>query len=394
MHYRIINRRKKVFTLLTDFAGYVLWAPINLFKRRNKPLSDITEILVIRTAYIGDVIMTLPILKPLKALYPDAKITFLTSSSARDVLLNNPYIDAILTYDAFWFYPGNFRAAVKDYFKFLKILRSKTYDLVIEARADIRDILLLAYVSKSRFRVSYRAGGGGYLITHVVPYEKIKHRIDYHLDIIRHLGGRNDTIEWGVYLDAEEKKAVDSFLTQEGIHRKDFLVGIHPGSRKKLKAWFPDRFAALADGIITEYGAQVIFTGSQEEKEFIDGIIMKMGHAAVNLAGKTDLRLLSGIIGKLDLFICNDSAPLHIASAMKTPTVAIFGPSKSKETGPYGNIQRVVEKEFPCRFGCDEDVCNHSVYKECMERIEVADVLEAVRSILREAHITAKPQPN
>lgn len=390
MHYRIINRKKKVFTLLTDFAGYALWAPINLFKRRNKPLSDITEILVIRTAYIGDVIMTLPILKPLKVLYPDAKITFLTSSSARDVLLNNPYIDAIITYDAFWFYPGNFRAAVKDYFKFLKILRSKTYDLVIEARADIRDILLLAYVSKSRYRVSYRAGGGGYLLTHVVPYEKIKHRIDYHLDIIRHLGGRNDTIEWGMYLDAEEKKAVDSFLTQEGIHRKDLLVGIHPGSRKKLKAWFPDRFAALADSIIKEYGAQVIFTGSPEEKEFIEGIRMKMDHKAVNLAGKTNLRLLSGIIEKLDLFICNDSAPLHIASAMKTPTVAIFGPSKSKETGPYGNTHRVVEKDFPCRFGCDEDVCNHSVYKECMEKIEVADALEAVRYIVREANKRTK----
>ena len=390
MHYRIINRKKKVFTLLTDFAGYALWAPINLFKRRNKPLSAIMEILVIRTAYIGDVIMTLPILKPLKALYPDAKITFLTSSSARDVLLNNPYIDAILTYDAFWFYPGNFRAAVKDYFKFLKILRSKTYDLVIEARADIRDILLLAYVSKSRYRVSYRAGGGGYLLTHVVPYEKIKHRIDYHLDIIRHLGGKNDTIEWGMYLDAEEKKAVDSFLTQEGIHRKDLLVGIHPGSRKKLKAWFPDRFAALADSIIKEYGAQVIFTGSPEEKEFIVGIIMKMDHAAVNLAGKTNLRQLSGIIGKLDLFICNDSAPLHIASAMKTPTVAIFGPSKSKETGPYGNTHRVVEKDFPCRFGCDEDVCNHSVYKECMEKIEINDVLEAVRSIVKETQQRTK----
>ena len=150
-----------------------------------------------------------------------------------------------------------------------------------------------------------------------------------------------------MYLDAEEKKAVDSFLTQEGIRRKDYLVGIHPGSRKKLKAWFPDRFAALADSIIKEYGAQVIFTGSPEEKEFIVGIIMKMDHAAVNLAGKTNLRQLSGIIGKLDLFICNDSAPLHIASAMKTPTVAIFGPSKSKETGPYGNTQRVVEKIFP-----------------------------------------------
>ena len=107
----------------------------------------------------------------------------------------------------------------------------------------------------------------------------------------------------------KRKRPLTHFSRRKGIHRKDLLVGIHPGSRKKLKAWFPDRFAALADSIIKEYGAQVIFTGSQEEKDFVDGIIMKMDHKAVNLAGKTNLRLLSGIIGKLDLFICNDSAP-------------------------------------------------------------------------------------
>ena len=172
----------------------------------------------------------------------------------------------------------------------------------------------------------------------------------------------------GMYLDAEEKKAVDSFLTQEGIHRKDLLVGIHPGSRKKLKAWFPDRFAALADSIIKEYGAQVIFTGSQEEKDFVNGIIMKMDYKAVNLAGKTNLRLLSGIIGKLDLFICNDSAPSSHRLCHEDTNSSYLRAFKEQGNRPYGNTHRVVEKDFPCRFGCDEDVCNHSVYKECMEK--------------------------
>lgn len=83
----------------------------------------------------------------------------------------------------------------------------------------------------------------------------------------------------------------------------------------------------------------------------------KMSAKAVSLAGKTDLRILASLLERFNLFICNDSAPLHIASVMKTPVVAIFGPSKSKETCPYGNIHRVVEKDFPCRYTCDEDAC-------------------------------------
>jgi len=395
LYYRIINRKKRGFTIIADLLGYALWTPINIFRKSRKRAilsENIKEILVIRTAYIGDVIMTLPILKPLKELYPDARITLLTSSSARDVLLNNPYVDAILTYDDFWFYPKGFKEAVKDYLRFLKTLRSKTYDLIIEARADIRDILLLAYLSKSRYKVSYKVGGGGYLLTHVVPFKEVKHRINYHLDIVKFLGGKIDKIEWGMYLDSKEQNIADLLLSQEGVNCADFLVGIHPGSRKELKAWFPDRFAKLADSIITEYGAQVIFTGSTEEKEFIGRIIVKMDHTAVNLAGKTDLRLLSGIIDKLDLFVCNDSAPLHVASAMKTPTVAIFGPSKSKETGPFGNIHKIVEKNFPCRFSCDEDICKHKVYKECMEKIQVTDVLEAARKIIGELRKKIKYQ--
>lgn len=384
MHYKIINKKKRVVVTIADLFGYAIFSPKNIFRKIDLPSLSIREILIIRTAYIGDVIMTLPILKPLKELYPDARITFLTTSKAKEVLENNPYIDEILAYNAFWFYPKRNGKVLKDYYEFLKVLRARHYDMVIEARADIRDILLIAYLSKNRYRVSYRVGGGGYLLTHVVPFKEIKHRVDYHLDIVKFLGCEVNEIEWGIYLTPEERNAGRSILFHEGVVDSDLVVGIHPGGRKGLKCWSARKYAEVSDWIISKYNAKVIFTGSGEEIKLIEDIMGKMSAKAVSLAGKTDLRILASLLERFNLFICNDSAPLHIASAIKTPTVAIFGPSKSNETGPYGNIHRVVEKDFPCRYTCDEDVCNHTVHNECMKTITPEDLFNAVKDIMNE----------
>jgi predicted lipopolysaccharide heptosyltransferase III len=391
MYYKIINKKKKVITIIADLLGYALWAPINIFSdKKNIPPKDIKEILVIRASYIGDVIMTLPILKPLKKKYPNTKITFLTSARAVEVLNNNPYIDDILTYDAFWFYPKELKRAITDYWKFLRIYRFKSYDLVIDARGDLRDIILLAYLSKSKYRVSYNVGGGGYLLTHVVPFNEIKHKVEYHLDIVRFLGCESNPVDWSIYLKPEEKNSGRMLLLKEGVGESDFIVGIHPGGRLGLKCWFDHGYAQVADWIATRTGAKIVFTGSEGERALIENIIVKMGNPAINLSGKINLRLLASLIERFNLFICNDSAPLHIASVMKTPTVAIFGPSKSIETGPYSNLHRVVEKNFPCRYQCDENSCHHERLHACMKDITVEDVLGAVTSLIEEV---SKPKP-
>lgn len=385
MYYKIINKKKKIAITIADLFGYALWTPAKIFKKKLEfPPVKIKSILIIRTAYIGDIILTLPILKPLKELYPDAKIAFLTSSKAKEVLENNPYIDEILTYDAFWFYHKGLKEALVDHWKFLKLLRSKSYDLVIEARGDIRDIALLAYLTKSKYRVSYNVGGGGYLLTHVIPFKRIKHKVEYHLDIVRFLGCESNPVEWSIYLKPEEKNCGRILLLNEGVGESDFIVGIHSGGRLGLKCWFDRGYAEVADWIATRTGAKIVFTGSEDERGLIENIITKMGNPAINLSGKIDLRLLSSLIERFNLFICNDSAPLHFASAMKTPTVAIFGPSKSKETGPYGNLHRVVEKNFPCRYQCNENSCHHERFHACMKEITVENILEAVRSLLEE----------
>lgn len=382
MYYKIINPKKRIVTRSLDLAGYALFAPVNLLRPKHIKKENIRKILVVRTAYIGDVIMTMPVLKPLREMFPDAKITFLACKGAEGLLANNKYIDNVIAFDAFWFYP---KSSKKEYFSLLEKLREEGYDLVIEARADIRDILMIAYLGRIKYRLSYNVAGGGFLLTHTVPFERIKHKVEYHLDLIRFLGayiGRDD-IDWGLRPFEKDFKKAGELLSRGGAGK--ILVGIHPGGRKELKCWDKEKFALLADRLIKELGAKVFFTGAGAESALIEDILKMMRSKAVNLAGETDIMESAALVGGLDLFITNDSAPLHIASAMNTPTVAIFGPSKSNETGPFGNVHKVVEKDFPCRYACDEDVCDHNPRKECMDSIKVEDVYDAALEVLEKS---------
>jgi ADP-heptose:LPS heptosyltransferase len=379
MAYKIINRKKLLMTMLADTIGSVIWGIPKLFKPDESIISDnIGKILVIRTAYIGDVVMTLPILKPLKEKFPNAKLTFLTSTTAKPVLENNPYVDEIVTFDAFWFY----RAGRGEYSRFIESFRQREFDLVIEARGDIRDLLFLVRPLKSRYKISSGIGGGTYFLTHVVPGDGMKHRVDYHLDMARFLGCRTDKLEWGIYPTTEERAAVDRTLQDAGITQP--FISAHPGSRLSLKTWPLEKCAELYDRIMEEFNIPLVLLGTAEEKGQVRDIMSRMKHRPIDLSGKLSLRELAGVLAKSVLFICNDSAPMHIAAAVKTPTVAIFGPSKSRETGPYGGTQhRVVEKEFPCRFTCDENTCKHKVHNACMHAIMPEDVLREVRNAFR-----------
>ena len=139
-------------------------------------------------------------------------------------------MDEVIAYDPFWFYPSSMRA----YGKFIRQMRTRAFDLVIEARADIRDILLLAWPLKARYRLSYDVGGGGYLLTHVVPYPGLKHKVEYHLDLVRYLGYRGNGLEWGVYPSNQEQQRVSAIMAEQGIGQP--FIAVHPGSRLSLEA--------------------------------------------------------------------------------------------------------------------------------------------------------------
>jgi len=376
MKYKIINRKKLYGTMLFDIIGNIAFLPLIIFKKNEVIDSDIKEILIIRTAYIGDILMTLPILKPLKEKFPKARISFIASREGGELLKGNPYIDRIFHFNPFWFY----KSSIKAYLQFLNQIRRERFDLVIEARGDIREILFIISFLKARFKLSYGFGGGAYLLTHAVPFDKTKHRVEYHLDLVRYLGCSTDIIEWGVYLSDDEKIRVREILKLNSV-RKPFIL-VHPGARLSPKRWLIKNYTVLCDMLISKFRMTLVLLGSKQEKELINNIIKNMKYKPVNLAGKLSLRELAGVISEADLFICNDSAPMHIAAAMKTPIVAIFGPSKSIETRPYFSNSRIVEKDVPCRNNCDENICKHNVYHECMRSITPEEVFQACRDLI------------
>jgi lipopolysaccharide heptosyltransferase II len=332
----------------------------------------VKHILVIRTAYIGDVMMTVPIIQPLKRRFPNASISFLTSSAAAPLLKNNPDIDAVLELNPFWFYPGH----IFDYPVFMRSLKRQRFDLVIEARGDIREILLLVLPLSARYKLSYAVGGGAFALTHVVPHPTINHRVDYHLEMARHLGCHVDRtkLQWEIHLTLEEKVHIGKILEYEGIQHPFWCA--HPGSRLPLKRWMIDRYAEAFDQIAEKIRCPLVLLGTHDEIGNVQAIADRLKRRHHNLAGKIDLREMAGILQRSSLFVCNDSAPMHIAAAVKTPTVAIFGPSKSQQTGPCSPVAAVVEKPFACREYCDEHRCTNEHHHDCMKSISVNDVVD------------------
>jgi len=381
--YKIINKKKLLATVVLDSLCTVLFAVPNFFRRRGKVDQErVKSILIVRTAYIGDVVMTLPIIKVIKTKFPQARITFLTCHSALPLLENNPHLEAVLAYDPFWFY----KTGLRDWWIFLWKLREKRYDLVIEARADIRDLALIVLFCKARYKLSYAVGGGASLLSHVVDYPGLTHKVDYHLHLASYLGCSLDDLDGGLYLGAEELQHGRRILADQGVTGQ--FIAVHPGSRLLLKRWPLPRCAELCDSLASRYHLPIVFVGAAAEIPLVESIQAVMAHDTISLAGKLTLRELAALLRRAAVFICNDSAPMHIAAAMGTATIAIFGPSKSRETGPYGVVCRVVEKEMACRITCDESNCQFSRFHACMEDISVGEVLSAVNQLFEPAALT------
>ena len=155
-------------------------------------------------------------------------------------------------------------------------------------------------------------------------------------------------------------------------------IAINPVAQWETKLWMPDRFAALADRLIGDHGARIFFTGGAADGSMVDRIIRKMRHHASNLAGATSLIELAALYRRMAMVISTDTGPMHIAAAVNTPVIALFGPTAEWRTGPYGEHHQVVAPDLDCR-PCFKRQCSHCT---CMQSISVEDVMQKVHAIL------------
>jgi predicted lipopolysaccharide heptosyltransferase III len=340
--------KSPLLTLLVraiDWTGY-------LFVRHQAFRKDhIKKILVIRLDDLGDVILATPAIRNIQENFPDAAIDILVKSSTKDIVLNNPHINKIWVLDPFWMRskkPFTFKQMIH----FVQQLRRENYDLALELRGNPFNIIL-AFLCRSRYRAGYGAQGLGFLLTCVIAYaDGVKHEIERNLDLLRGLDLSVSSHHPELFIPDAADRFVDRFLKENTVSKGDMLVCIHPGAPWQARRWPQERFAALADALIAAYKSKIVLIGSGDEKALCSAIRNLAGpenrNQIISAAGAMDIAATAALIRRCRLFIGNDSGPMHIASAVNTDTVALFGPQTPELFGPRGAQAAAIYRKVDC----------------------------------------------
>ncbi|MBU0701036.1 glycosyltransferase family 9 protein, partial [bacterium] len=253
--------------------------------------------------------------------------------------------------------------------RLIKELRKNRYDLVVELHADVRNILIAFCVGK--FCIGYGIRGFGFLLNKVANYNKNLQIIDKNLGVLSGLGVNLDDRE--LELDLSDK---DMELANKSCDARTIVIS--PGAERVNKLWINKRWAELADRLVEEK-YKIIFVGSKNEIGLINEIInlMKYKEAAINLVGMTNLKQLCWIIKKSFLLISSDAAPVHIAKALKTRSIALYGPTDPGIWGYDEGVNISIYKKLDCSF-CNLGYCYLEEKYRCMKEIRVEDVYDAV----------------
>lgn len=358
----------------------------------NFDLTTIKKILIVKMSSIGDVIHALPTLAVLRKNFPQAHITWVVEPKAYDVVRGHPDIDEVILLDLNIIgkklaKPATFSQGLAEISKLAKRMRQGNYDLVLDLQGLLKSGLI-SYFTKAPIRLVYciNREGSGLLATHRVPANpESRHVIQKCLDTARYLGlqiEEEDTHQFKIAILPEDEEFAHDFLASQGVSEGDVLVGLNPGAAWPTKQWPPEKFARLADLLIEKHDCKVLIFGGPGDRPMFEAIVSQMKQQPIVAGGKTSLKQLGALIKKCKVFVGSDTGPMHIAVAVKTPVVAIFGPTDPHYSGPRNPQDLVVSKSLPCSPCFKVKKCPQGQGIPCIEAIEPEDVLEAIERLL------------
>jgi len=337
------------------------------------------KILIIQTAFLGDVILTTPLLKAVKTIYPESSLSFLLIPETKEVLANNPWLDEIIVYDK-----RKKDKGIANFFSLVKRIRKKNFDRALIPHRSLRSASL-CYLSKIPQRIGFDRSAGASLFTQKIKYQKNLHEIERNLSLLEEIPV-NDFKDFSpeLFPTKEDFIRVEEFLRNHRSEDDKRIIAIAPGSIWATKRWLPERFAQVADLLIKELKAKIIFLGSKEDEQLCYQISDLMETDPAIAAGKMSFLQSAALISKCSVILSNDSAPVHMASAKGIPVVEIFG-STIPQFGfaPYGNKNVIIEKPLYCR-PCGihgKNKCPEKHFR-CMKEITTQEVFEVVKSVI------------
>jgi ADP-heptose:LPS heptosyltransferase len=326
-------------------------------------VEDARRLLFIRTDRLGETLLNLPAVAALNAALPNAELTIVVHPALQDLIAAVPGVDRVLPYDdadtPWWV-----RA-----FRFAKTLRSHRFDLAIISNPK-KELHVAVRLAGIPLRVGYSRKWGRWLLTHRLDDRKAlgeRHEVEYNLDLIRAVGLPTTFSQWQLPRFDHEQADVFQLLQRQEIKPSKPLIAVHPWTSNPLKQWPAARFQTLIRQCVERFGVQVVVIGGPEEARKANDVL-PAGIQVGNLTGQLTLRQLAALLQGARLLVSNDSGPVHLASAVGTRTVVLFGtpdPATGPgRWGPYGEGHRVI-------------------WKPTMEAIAIEEVWTAVQQALR-----------
>ncbi len=303
--------------------------------RRFHPES-VESILFIRLYFIGDVLLSTPVIEALGRRFPDARLTVLVKRRCRDILIGNPYVDEIMVYDAVDHYHSPLWI-----WRLARELRGRRFSLSVDLTGDRRSSWMVLAADPA-FRVGVNHAGMGFLLDHRTPYRATGHVVDHLVSSVEVLGATTDDASPRLYLSDEERSGAAALLEGAGIGPGERFLAVAPGANLPLKRWAPTRFGSLAGLARERLGMPTAVLGSESDMELARTVVESSGGAAVSLAGMTEIRMAGAVSAAAAAFVGNDSGPMHVAAAVGTPVVGLFGPTRPELYAPRGASCRVV----------------------------------------------------
>lgn len=338
------------------------------------------HILIIKLRYIGDSIWMLPFIDNLKQNLPDTKITVLVNERTEAFFINKPAVDSLIILPR-----RKMKSKLSGFFRalsFLRYVRSLQPDMVIELTDNDR-AAIISYFSGAKIRISYNNENKWRkkLYTHFCSTKiDTKHMVDYNLDIIRELGMQiyDPSIKIHVPTDAFKSLRTKYPSVFEQVHGKKKII-IHPGSRTPLRQWGTCNFAYLSDALSDKH--RVFLIAGPDEKKLLDEVYSAANNKPEVCTNELNLYEFAALCEISEMFIGNDSGPIHIASA-KTFTVGIYGPTLPDIVAPWTDRKFIFEgSKLYCR-PCRQDRCINKKFKACMSEIKSDNVIEKVKEVL------------
>lgn len=354
--------------------------------------ADPQRILIVNPFGIGDVLFSTPLVHAVRRAFPQCHLTYLCNRRVEPILSGNPYINELFVHerdDLVGLFRSSQWQGLKYLRSFLQRVRRARFDILIDLSLNERYAFILKLIGVRR-RIGFNYHNRGRFLTQRLPIDGYQdaHVVEYYRELLAFMGIRLVEASLELHVSEDDRRWVQQWLAARGLEGSRTLVGIVPaggvswGIDAPFRRWSSEGFAAVADALAERHQAQIILFGEGSDRSICERVAKRMKHQAVDASGQTTLGQFVGLLERLNLVICNDGGPLHLAVSRGVRTVSIFGPVDPRVYGPYssdtGRHRVVCRSGLPCR------PCYHQFRlppcpyeRACLREVDPESVLSA-----------------